>query len=153
MPKNQENGERKGALGRLKDKIMSVSGIITGLCAITAFLWTIFREVQSYKNSKISEQEQTIIIDSLTTKVAKLEKKVDSLSTSRKLDIFDMGVAYEIVVKNMPDYYYEGIRFKTSNDGKELYYYVNGILYRAGWDAQNYKYYYINEQGKTFWCK
>jgi hypothetical protein len=153
MPKNPDNTESKGVLSKIKDKITSVSGIITGLCAITAFLWMAFREVQSYNDSKISVQEQQVQIDSLISKVTMLEEAAKTISSTRSLDAFDLGIAYEIIVENMPDYYYEGVRYKLSNDGKKVYYYVKGILYRAGWDNASQKYFYTAEDGKTYWCK
>lgn len=145
--------DKPGILGKIKDKITSVSGIISGFCAIVAFLWLVFKEVSSYNNVKISDKTQSAQIDSLAKRVSVLETELKESNSSRNLDAFDLGISYEILVYNMPDYYWDGIRYKTSLDGKKFYYYVKGILYRATWDATNQKFFYYAEDGKTYWCK
>jgi hypothetical protein len=152
MPKNHDNTDDKSMLSKIKDKVTSVSGIITGLCAITVFLWTIFREVQSYNIVKESDKNQAIQIDSLNNRVKTLEGELLKVKSVNNLDAFDLGVVYEVVIGNMPDYYYDGVRYKTSNDGKKIYYYVKGILYRTTWDNLSRKYYYTSEDGKVYWC-
>jgi hypothetical protein len=152
MASKKDNAD-KGILVRIREKVTSVSGIITGICAITAFLWMIFKQVNSYNDVKDTGKADAVRIDSLTKRLGNLEKEIDNFNKAIRIDRFELGITYEIAFYSLKDYWYDGIKLKESLDGKKFYYVVRGALYRATWDWANNRYSYIDEFGQVMWCE
>lgn len=136
----------------LGSKLKELSTYIGATCAIVSFLWIGFKEYNQYNSQKEDYPLLKKTVEIQTKQIDSLTKAVIRLNVENISDDIRINLSHELIASDMEDYIYDGVRLKRSLTGK-YFYYNNGVLFKAAWDQASNKFYYIAEDGKTYWCR
>lgn len=136
----------------LGSKLKELSTYIGATCAIVSFLWIGFKEYNEYNSQKEDYPLLKQTVEIQTKKIDSLIKVVVRLNAENISDDIRINLSHELIASEMEDYIYDGVRMKKSFNGK-YFYYNNGLIHKAVWDQAAGKFYYIAEDGKTYWCR